>query len=134
MEITRRTDYAIRLMLALAEAGGGPVSVRELAEKQQVPYAFARGIQRDLVAAHLAETKRGATGGLCLARPAIEISLLDIIEAVEGPIALNMCTADPDWCQRMGACSVHQVWRGADALVKEYFRSKSLAGLVRGKE
>jgi Rrf2 family protein len=134
VEITRRTDYAIRLMLALAEAGGGPVSVRELAERQQVPYAFARGIQRELVAAGLATTRRGATGGLSLARPASEITLLDVIEAVEGPIALNICTADPDWCQRMGACSVHQVWRGADDLVKEYFGSKSLAGLVGGKE
>jgi Rrf2 family protein len=134
VEITRRTDYAIRLMLALAEAGGGPVSVRERAERQQVPYAFARGIQRELVAAGLATTTRGATGGLSLARPASEITLLDVIEAVEGPIALNICTADPDWCQRMGACSVHQVWRGADDLVKEYFGSKSLAGLVGGKE
>ncbi len=134
MEITRRTDYAIRLMLALAEGDGGPISVRELAERQDVPYPFARGIQRDLVAAGLATTKRGAAGGLCLARPASEITLLDVIEAVEGPIALNMCTADPDWCQRMGACSVHAVWRGADDLVKEYFSSKSLAGLVRGRE
>jgi Rrf2 family protein len=134
VEITRRTDYAIRLMLALAEAGGGPVSVRELAEKQAVPYAFARGIQRDLVSAGLATTKRGVSGGLCLARPAEDISLLDVIEAVEGPIALNTCTADPDWCQRMGACSVHEVWRGADVLVKQYFGSKSLAGLVEGRE
>lgn len=134
MEITRRTDYAIRLMLALAEGDGGPISVRELADKQQVPYPFARGIQRDLVAAGLAQSKRGASGGLMLARPGSEITLLDVIEAVEGPIALNICTADPDWCQRMGACSVHQVWRGADALVKEYFGTKSLAGLVRGKE
>ena len=134
MEITRRTDYGIRLMLALAEAGGGPVSVRELADRQTVPYAFARGIQRDLVAAGLARTKRGKSGGLFLARSASEITLLDVIEAVEGPIALNICTADPEWCQRMGACSVHQVWRGADALVKEYFGSKSLAGLVEGKE
>ncbi len=134
MEITRRTDYAIRLMVALAQGDGGPISVRQLAEEQHVPYAFARGIQRDLVAAGLAETKRGARGGLCLARPAAEITLLDVIEAVEGPIALNMCTADPDWCQRMGSCSVHQVWRGADDLVRQYFGSKSLAGLVRGRE
>jgi Rrf2 family protein len=134
VEITRRTDYAIRLMLALAEGDGRPISVRELAERQQVPYAFARGIQRDLVAAGLTTSKRGVAGGLMLARPADEISLLDVIEAVEGPIALNMCTADPEWCQRMGSCSVHQVWRGADDLVKEYFGGKSLAGLVRGKE
>jgi Rrf2 family protein len=134
VEITRRTDYAIRLMLALAESAGGPISVRELAERQNVPYPFARGIQRDLVAAGLAQTKRGTSGGLSLARPAVEITLLDVIEAVEGPIALNICTTDPDWCERMGSCSVHQVWRGADALVKEYFGTQSLAGLVGERE
>jgi Rrf2 family protein len=132
VEITRRTDYAVRMMLELARAEPGvPVSVRALSERQGVPYAFARGIQRGLVDAKLAESRRGVHGGLVMTRPASEVSLLDIIEAIEGPLALNMCTSDPGWCARMGGCSVHQVWKGADNLLRDYLGSKSLEGLIR---
>ncbi|MEN6430451.1 MAG: Rrf2 family transcriptional regulator, partial [Coriobacteriales bacterium] len=71
MDITRRTDYAIRIMTALTAARSDvPVSLRELAGVQDVPYAFARNVQRDLMTAGLITTARGATGGLALARPA----------------------------------------------------------------
>jgi Rrf2 family protein len=131
MEITRRTDYAIRILMELAKGGeGATISVRSIADRQQVPYAFARGIQRDLVVADLVRSRRGATGGISLARPAAEISLLDVIQAVQGPIATSMCTTDPGWCARMGGCSVHSVWREADRLESELFASKDLASLV----
>lgn len=131
MEITRRADYAVRMMLELARAGGGsPVSVRALAERQGVPYAFARGIQRDLVDAGLAESRRGVRGGLVMTRPPSDVTLLDVIEAIEGPLALNLCTADPTWCSRMDGCPAHQVWKGADDLLRGYLAGKSLEGLI----
>lgn len=131
MEITRRTDYAVRLMLALSRVeGGGPVSVRQLAEEMDVPYAFARGIQRDLVAAGLATTRRGVTGGLVLARPAGDVNMLEVVEAIEGPVSLNICTSDPDWCSRMGTCSAHRVWREANKLLRDYLGSKTLEDLA----
>lgn len=133
MEITRRTDYAIRILMDLARRDDGPVSVRKLAEEQDVPYAFARGIQRDLVSAGLVTSQRGATGGIVLARTAADISLLQIIEATQGSISCAVCVRDRDWCSRMGGCSVHGVWRGADELMAEYLGSKSLAGLVGGE-
>jgi len=70
MEVSRRTDYAIRMLLQLARSDGEPISVRALAEAQDVPYAFARGIQRGLVSAGLVESRRGTHGGIILARPA----------------------------------------------------------------
>ena len=130
MEISRRTDYAIRLLMELARSGGGPVSVRKLAETQGVPYAFARGIQRDLTAAGLIESKRGVAGGAVLARPAEEISLLDIARATGSEVACAVCTNDPNWCDRMGRCPVHQVWQEADEMMSEYLGGKSLAGLI----
>jgi len=130
MEITRRTDYAIRLLLDLASRSDGPVSVRALAADQDVPYAFARGIQRDLVSAGLVRSQRGATGGITLARPAERISLLEVVEAMQGSISCAVCVRDREWCKRMGGCSVHQVWRGADELVAQYLAGKSLAQLV----
>jgi Rrf2 family protein len=130
VEVSRRTDYAIRILLDLAASDGEPVSVRVIAERQDVPYAFARGIGSELVSAGLAESTRGVTGGLVLARPAEQISLLDIYEAMQGPVSCSVCTNDPGWCKRMGGCTVHAVWAEADGMVREYLGSKSLAGLV----
>lgn len=134
MEITRRTDYAIRILLALARSNGEPVSVRELAENQNVPYAFARGIQRELVSAGLVESRRGATGGIRLARPAQDITLLDVVTAMQGPVSSAVCTKDAEWCRLMGGCTVHGVWREVDEMTSAYLGSKSLAGLVGQSE
>ena len=133
MEVTRRTDYAIRLLLELASIGGGPLSVRELAERQGVPYAFARGIQRELLAAGLIESRRGAQGGIVLARPAVEITLLEIADAMQGDVSCSVCSRDPKWCDRMAGCEVHKVWREVDSKVSEILATKSLAGLIEKK-
>ena len=130
MEITRRTDYAIRMMLELARSGGAPVSVRTLAERQGVPYAFARAVQRDLAAAGLVYTKRGATGGVVLCCDPAEVTLLRIIEATQGTPSVAVCANDASWCSRSGGCAVHQVWRGADEMLSRYLGSKTLEGLI----
>jgi Rrf2 family protein len=130
LEVTRRTDYAIRLLLELARVGGGPLSVRELAERQGVPYAFARSIQRDLVVAGFLTTLRGAQGGVSLARSPEEINLRDIANAIQGDTSCAVCSRDPGWCDRMQGCTVHQVWDEVDAMVGDYLATKSLAGLL----
>lgn len=131
MDITRRTDYAIRILLELARRDGEcPISVRALSESQGVPYAFARGIQRQLVEAGLVESVRGTKGGICLARTASSISLLDVIEAIQGPVSCSVCTSDPSWCSRMGGCGVHRVWKGADELLKEYLGRQVVSDLA----
>jgi Rrf2 family protein len=128
--VSRRTDYAIRILLELARSNGEPVSVRTLAETQDVPYAFARGIQRELVSAGLVESRRGAHGGIMLARSPDAISLLDVVQATQGAPSCSVCTSDPGWCQRMGDCAIHGVWSEVDRMVSEYLGSKSLAGLI----
>ena len=131
MQVTRRTDYAVRILVELARSGGGgPISVRRLAEDECVPYSFARSIQRDLVSGGLVETRPGVGGGLALARPAADITVLQILEAVQGPLSCSVCTSDPDWCGRRSHCDLHRLWEGADALLRDYLGSKTLAGLV----
>jgi Rrf2 family protein len=134
MEITRRTDYAVRMVLELASHGGRPLSVRALAESQDIPYAFARGIQRDLTTAGLLRTRRGASGGAVLARAPDDISLLDVIQATQNTVSAAVCTKDSTWCTRMGDCSVHRVWREADELMAGFLGSKSLVGLIEKRE
>jgi Rrf2 family protein len=130
MDITRKSDYAIRMMTALATAGSEcPVSVRELAEAQSVPYAFARSVQRDLMAAGLVTVTRGASGGMCLARPAAEITLLDVVESIQGQLSISVCANDPEWCARSGGCATHGVWLQADKLVRDLLAGRTLAGL-----
>jgi Rrf2 family protein len=129
VEITRRTDYAIRMLLELARSGGGPKSVRSLASSQEVPYAFARGIQRDLTAAGIVESRRGASGGAVLARLPEDVTLLAVVRATQST-SCAVCTSDEGWCDRMGDCVVHEVWKEADEMVSDYLGRKSLAGLI----
>lgn len=129
MEVTRKTDYAIRLLQELARSGGGPVSVRELAERQNVPYAFARSVQRDLVSAGFVTTLRGAKGGVVLARTPASITLYDVVASMQGTPSVAVCAHDPEWCEFSGGCAVHRVWCDADAMLREFLGSKTLAGL-----
>lgn len=129
MEITRRTDYAIRLLIELANSGGGPVSVRELAVRQHVPYAFARAVQRDLVAEGLVTTVRGSRGGAVLSADPTDLTLLQIVTAIQGEPSVSVCSREPQWCSMSGGCAVHLVWRGADEMLRDYLGSKTLAGL-----
>jgi Rrf2 family protein len=131
VEVTQRTDYAIRILLSLALAPEGQtLSARALGEMQDVPYAFARGIVSDLVRAGFATSRRGAGGGVALARPAAEISLLAVIESTEGEVGLGLCTHDPDHCHRMEGCAMHAVWLEAEAQLRVFLAARTIADLV----
>jgi Rrf2 family protein len=133
MEVTRRTDYAIRLLAALSsEPEGAHVSAVELAERQEVPRALARGILSDLARAGLVLGRKGAGGGMRLGRPAGSISLLSVVESVEGPVGLSLCTSDPDFCRFAEDCAMHQVWLEAEDLLRGYLSSHTLADLAAG--
>ncbi len=132
MEITRRTDYALRLIAILVENQDRPLSVREAATVQDVRHAFARSIQHDLVLAGLVTSIRGAAGGMLLACDPQKLTLLDLIEAVQGPITVSICATEADWCAREKKCSFHPVWEGANMLLKDYFSSVSIQELIDG--
>lgn len=132
MEISRRTDYAIRLIAALVESDGEPLSVRSAAEQEDVPYAFARSIQHDLVLAGLVASRRGAHGGMVLCRPAEELTLLEIVESVQGPLSVSICAREQGWCPRDEACPFHKMWKGADEILRDYLSSVSMKELVDG--
>ena len=87
VDISAKTDYAIRALLALADSPGGPVSVEALASAQQLPRKFLEAILSDLRRAGIVASQRGATGGYTLARPADQISLGEVFRVVDGPLA-----------------------------------------------
>ncbi len=129
MELNRRSDYACRIIRAAYRSGDAYVSVSEVAEAEEIPYAFARSIQHDLVHAGLLKTVRGAKGGLALACDPSTTTLLDVLEALQGPMCMALCSADPSCCARSGHCEYSRVWRGADELLRSYFGSITLTQL-----
>jgi len=114
MEISRRTDYGVRLILDLAGLPDGKrASTQEIAERQSIPAPFLAKIISQLSLSGLVNTHRGAGGGVMLARPAGEINLLQVIEALDGPVRLNRCAVDPGMCPQDQTCPVHHVWTQA---------------------
>ena len=132
MAITWRTDYAIRLLCEIAKLGpGARDTVRHTADTVSVPYDYARTIARDLVTAGLLKSRRGVGGGIELARSAEQISILDIMRAMDDEASLSLCTADPAICERSDSCPIHAgVWRGLDALIEQYLSQRTLADAV----
>jgi Rrf2 family protein len=117
--ISRQTDYACRILLHLAlHEPGGKVTAAAIAEQRLIPRSLIGRIVSQLSAAGLVKTSRGTDGGMVLSRPAAEISLLDVVQAMEGPVSLNGCVLDPRSCPLMAVCSVHETWcRAHEGLV-----------------
>lgn len=114
LELTKRADYAIRTVLALARADDDErLSVRRIAAEQKIPGRFLPHVMRDLVRAGLVEATIGRNGGYRLRPPAAVVSLLDIIEAVEGERPRRACALRGGPCARSRVCEVHQVFVAA---------------------
>jgi Rrf2 family protein len=111
MEITQQADYAVRAILDLAlRPDGERASCQEIARRQSIPAAFLTKICARLTAEGLLQSQRGVNGGVRLARPAREITLLQVVEAIDGPITFNRCNRQPGECSRSRTCPVHSVW------------------------
>ncbi|HHW06451.1 MAG TPA: Rrf2 family transcriptional regulator [Clostridia bacterium] len=112
MQLTQATDYSFRVVLYLA--GLEPdvvVTAKDIAEHEEIPMRYLLKTLRSLVKAGILHSFRGPEGGYALAKEPHEISLLDVVEAVEGPIAINRCFVHADYCTKHWSdrCPVHQV-------------------------
>jgi Rrf2 family protein len=111
MQITRQADYAIRAVRYLARLGPNQrAATSTVAQEMKIPPSFLAKIISQLSIAGLLHTSRGARGGVTLAREAGEISMLDVVEAIDGPILLNECVGDPANCTFSEDCMVHPIW------------------------
>lgn len=129
MDVTRRCDYACRILQAAYRNGEAYMSVSEIADQQGIPYAFARSIQHDLVKSGLIKTVRGARGGLVLDCDPASTTMLDVLESIQGPVSISACVLDPTCCERQAGCDYNKVWQGADRLLNAYFSSITLEEL-----
>jgi len=131
LRISRKIDYGLRAMIYLASIPPEAiVPFREIARRMAVPEDFLAKILKQLVDRGLARSTRGPHGGYALARSADQISFLDVIEAVEGPVALNVCLDGDDACGHSNACTMVSVWKQGQERMLDVYRQAKLSELA----
>ena len=134
MQITRQAEYAVRTVYYLAQQDPGvSIATGRIAKEQDIPSPFLAKIVMQLSAVGIVHTSRGARGGVRLAKSPANITLLEIVEAVDGPIEINDCVLDDSCCQRTETCPVRHAWTEARAdLVKHLARANFGQLIARG--
>ena len=133
MRVSAKADYAIRALVELAAAGDGPVKAERLAQAQEIPLTFLENILLDLRNAGIVGSRRGAEGGYWLARPAAEISLADVIRAVDGPLANVRGVRSEQVSYQGSAEGLREVWVAVRASLRGVLERVTLADLARGE-
>jgi Rrf2 family protein len=133
MRISAKADYAVRAAVELAGAGEGPVKGEAIARAQSIPLKFLENILGDLRHAGIVRSQRGAEGGYWLNRPANEVTVADIIRAVEGPLASVRGNRPEDVHYQGSAQALSQVWIAVRASLRSVVETVTLADLAAGR-
>jgi len=132
MKLSTRGRYGARALVELAKHyGQGPLALKEMAERQQIPLKYLEQIAMVLKGAKLLKSVRGPSGGYILARPPSKIHLLEIVETLEGPLSFVSCVKDPSTCERVEACAFNDLWRKVSVETSKILQSVTLADMVR---
>jgi Rrf2 family protein len=132
MRVSAKADYAIRAAVELAAAGEGPVKGDRIAKAQSIPSNFLENILADLRNAGIVGSRRGAEGGYWLARPAADVSLADVIRAVDGPLANVRGVRSDELTYEGSAKALEQVWIAVRASLRGVLEQVTLADVARG--
>jgi Rrf2 family protein len=131
MQITRQADYAVRAVLYLARLGQTErAATSQVAQEQHIPPSFLAKIISQLSIAGLLHTSRGARGGVTLAREPKDITLLEVIEAIDGPILLNECVGESEACTFDENCPLRPVWCEAQSELVARLKGTNFAHLL----
>jgi Rrf2 family protein len=134
MQITRQADYALRAINYLAHLEPNQrASTSQIAEEKSIPPSFLAKIISQLSIAGLIHTSRGARGGVSLARSPELISVLEVVEAIDGPVALNECTLAPKSCPFAGDCTIHDIWMSTQNTLVQQLKTTTFADIRNGK-
>jgi Rrf2 family protein len=130
LELNRESEYAIRALVLLAVDGGRPMSGREIAARTDVPERFLARVLVQLGAAGIVESRIGRTGGYVLRRASDELSLLEIVESLEGPTRSVRCVLRQQGCDPSQPCAMHPIWATAQDGVIDTLGETTLATLA----
>jgi Rrf2 family protein len=135
MQLTRAADYAVRVMIHLAsQPEGAVVSKNYLAKTAEAPESFLSKILQTLARSGLIQARRGVEGGFVLLPRGAQASLLEVVEAMDGPIALNVCVTSGTACHRHAECPAHGVWLRAQEAMLSVLREAKIAEMVPAQE
>ena len=135
MQITRQADYAVRAVAFLARLDSDHrAATSQIAEKQKIPPSFLAKIVSQLSVAGLLQTSRGARGGVSLSRPPDEITLLEVVEAIDGPIYLNECVCGYDPCIFSEECPIYPIWCEAQEHLINLLKETTFGAAIRAKD
>ncbi|WP_406864788.1 Rrf2 family transcriptional regulator [Streptomyces sp. HUAS MG47] len=134
MRISARADYAVRAALLLADAPeGGPMTAEAIAQAQEIPHKFLEGILNDMRRGGLVVSQRGASGGYRLARAAEDISVADVVRAVEGPLVSVRGVRPPELEYHGPAQALLPLWVALRANVRQILEGVSLTDIASGE-
>lgn len=135
MQLNITTDYAIRIILALANRDGEVVSSKDISMTMKIPQKYVLKITRSLVAAELIERRSGVYGGFLLARKPEEISLLEIVEVMEPTMRLNRCLEKDNYCSREATdnCPIRKFYINFQNIIEEKFSEVTIKTLIDSK-
>jgi len=130
--MSTRTRYALRAMMQLAmEPTNEPAQLHTIAEEQRLSLKYLEQIVRPLRLAGLIVSERGSSGGYRLGRPASQITALDIVQAVEGPLSVVDCVGRPGMCRRSSACTARGLWCDVGKAIGRVLGQANLAELAK---
>jgi Rrf2 family protein len=124
---TRRTDYAIRALIFIENADAPPVKANAVGKAMGIPTGFLQQVLRELLGAGIVTSRPGPSGGFTLARPADQITVLQIVEAMEGPLRTSECALRGGPCHWDDVCALHRVWSSARGALCEQLDEATLA-------
>ena len=131
MQITRQADYALRAMLYLAQLEPNKrAATSQIAQEQRIPPSFLAKIISQLSIAGLIHTSRGARGGVSMARPPEAISVLEVVESIDGPITLNECSQSAGACPFGENCPLRDLWCGTQNELVERLRKTTFGQIL----
>ena len=134
MFITREADYAVRCVLFLSQEAGRIVSANEISESMTVSRSFLAKILQRLSKSGIVRSTQGIAGGFELVNKPGKVNILEVIEAIQGPTAVNVCAVDEHNCDLSNTCPVHPVWVELREDIERKLKRETFAKLVARKQ
>lgn len=135
MKLSTKAQYGTRALLDLAlHSGKGPVPLKDIAQRQEFSLTYLEHLVTPLIAAGLVRSKRGARGGISLAKSPQEIKLREVVQLLEGSTAPVECVNDPNFCSRSDLCFTRDVWGELGKAINNVLESVTLQDLVEGQK
>ncbi len=132
IRLTKAGEYGLRAIRYLVESGADArLSIGDISLEKKIPEPFLRKLFKPLVQQGIINSSRGVAGGVSLARKPEDISVLEVVEALEGPLALNECLLLDSACEFIDECGMHDVWEEAQAAMAKVLRKRNLTHLTK---